>query len=963
MPARATIATDAPTLSLDGQWTFRFDERGGQEDSAFAATDFDDSVWDRLEVPSTWVLRGYGAPAYTNVRYPFPIDPPRVPSTNPRGDYRREFDLPTDWPSGSRSVLRFDGIESFGRIWLNGNEIGFTRGSRLPSEFDVTEVLRSGRNVLAVQVHQWSSGSYLEDQDMWWLPGLFRSVTLLSRPPGGIDDAFVQGDWDPTTGHGWLRVDVASHVEVNLPALGLRGLAPGRWHDIGAVQPWSAEEPVLYDVELRTTSESAVIRTGFRRIQIEDGVLLANGRRLVFQGVNRHEFHPRDGRSLDAETMLTDVLLMKRHNVNAVRTSHYPPHPHFLDLCDEYGLWVIDEGDLETHGFEESRDGGAEWQGNPAGDAPAWRAALLDRMKRMVERDKNHPSVIIWSLGNESGQGANLRAMAQWAKGRDPRRPIHDVGCREADYVDVFGRMYDELAVAAGILAGDVPMTRTEEARDRVARMPYLLSEYGHAMGNGPGGLAEYQQFFRDNPRAQGGFIWEWIEHGIPQRGARGVERYAYGGDFGEPLHDSNFVIDGLVHPDRTPTPGLIEYAAQISPVAMAVDTDGTVNVENRYHTIDLGHLTVRWEVSEGGHQVADGRLPMPAVRPGEAGALRIPLPDSAAPDPRTDRVLTVRAVLADDAAWAPAGHAVASAAAVVSAATPAAPATGATPVVEGTTITLGPLQLSRQGAVQSIGNVAVGDLHVDLWRAPTDNDDAPDRIGQRRGDKRSLTERWRAAGLDRLEHRVDGVDVADDAVTVRSRVAAADSRDALAVSYRWTSDGNRVDLDVTVRPEGAWQQPWPRIGLDFTLPASFTDVEWDGLGPGEAYPDTRAGVVPGRFRSAVDDLQAPYIRPQENGARLDVTWARLAAGDQALQLHLDPAMMLTVRPWSTVALDRAEHTDELVVDETRMHVHVDIAHQGIGSASCGPQPWPSYWLAAADVDWRITFIPGSTAE
>jgi beta-galactosidase len=390
-------------LALNGDWAFRLSPRAdGPVD--FADPDFDDAGWDRLPVPSHWQLHGYGAPAYTNVRYPFPVDPPFVPDENPTGDYRRAFELPGGWTD--TTVLRFDGVDSCARVWLNGTYVGTTSGSRLPTEFDVTDLVQPGHNTIAVRVHQWSSGSYLEDQDMWWMSGIFRDVTLLSRPAAGIDDFFVHADFDAASGSGILRVDTAADARVLVPELGL-DLAPGETASI-AVEPWTAESPRLYRGELRTASETVAISIGFRRVEVVDGVITVNGRRILFRGVNRHEFHPETGRTLDEATMLQDILLMKQHNINAVRTSHYPPHPRFLELCDEYGLWVIDECDLETHGFFE------DWvpmPGNPVTD-PQWQDELVARMRRMVERDKNHASVIIWSLGNECGPGENLCAMA-----------------------------------------------------------------------------------------------------------------------------------------------------------------------------------------------------------------------------------------------------------------------------------------------------------------------------------------------------------------------------------------------------------------------------------------------------------------------------------------------------------------------------------------------------------------------
>ena len=516
-------------------------------------------------------------------------------------------------------------------------------------EFEISEAVRPGEeNVLAVRVHQWSAGSYLEDQDMWWMSGIFRGVSVLARPAGGLEDVFVHADYDHVRGAGTLRVDTDAPARVLVPELGL---------DVGAretvavpgAEPWSAEVPRLYDAEVVSAGERVQLRIGFRTVVVEDGLLKVNGRRVLLRGVNRHEFDPDRGRVMSEELMRRDVELMKAHNINAVRTSHYPPDPRFLDVCDELGLYVIDECDYESHGFFP-----LGWRGNPSDD-PAWEAALVDRMRRTVERDKNHPSIIMWSLGNESGSGRNLAAMAAWARARDPSRPLHyehDWSCRD---VDVYSRMYATHAEVDDIGRGEEAPLDDPELDARRRGLPFILCEYAHAMGNGPGGLSEYQELFERHPRCQGGFVWEWIDHGLRQRTPDGGERYAYGGDFGEPLHDGNFVADGLLFPDRTPSPGLLEFKKVIEPVRIE-GGDGGLRVANLHDFRDLAHLRFAWTLEEEGALVADGELDVGAVPAGEAAELS--LPDL--PATRGETWLTVRAVLAADEPWAPAGHEVA---------------------------------------------------------------------------------------------------------------------------------------------------------------------------------------------------------------------------------------------------------------------------------------------------------------
>jgi beta-galactosidase len=554
----------------------------------------------------------------------------------------------------------------------------------LPTEFDVTDLLHAEPpNVLAVRVHQWSSGSYLEDQDMWWMSGIFRDVTLIARPPLSINDYFFRADFDSDTGGGTLRIDADLEARVVTPELGVDVLS-GQTVSVENVDPWSAESPRLYDGELSTEGERIPLRIGFRRVAIVDGVLTVNGRCVLFRDVNRHEFHPDTGRTLDDSVMLQDVLLMKQHNVNAVRTSHYPPHPRFLELCDEYGLWVIDECDLETDGFF---DGWEPFPGNPVAD-PHWEVTLVDRMRRMVERDKNHPSIIIWSLGNECGPGQNLGAMARWARDRDPSRALHyerDWSCAD---VDIYSRMYsthDEVDEIGRRAESPLPDPVLDSRR---RQMPFILCEYAHAMGNGPGGLTEYQDLFDKYPRCQGGFVWEWIDHGLRSHTPDGREFYAYGGDFGEPLHDGNFVADGPLFPDRTPSPGLLEYKKVVAPVRIEPDGEGQLRVTNRYDMSDLDQLTFDWLLEEEGTTVAQGTIAVPHLAAGHAASL--PLPEL--PSTSGEAWLTIHATLDTVQPWAPAGHEVASGQLPISRAPNTSPAVGAPrrPAVHDERVSLG---------------------------------------------------------------------------------------------------------------------------------------------------------------------------------------------------------------------------------------------------------------------------------
>ncbi len=925
LPPRSWYAaSDAAALSLNGPWRFRLSPTADAQDDAFAADGYDPAAWDQIAVPGHWVLQGHGAPHYTNQLYPFPVDPPRVPTENPTGDHLRVFDLPADWPERGTAVLRFDGVESCARVWLNGTELGDFKGSRLAHEFTVGPLLRPEGNVLAVRVHQWSAGSYLEDQDQWWLPGIFRDVTLLHRPEGCAADFFVHSSYDHRTGTGTLRVDSDVQGRVTVPELGV-DVATGEEAAV-PVRPWTAETPRLYDGVLATAGERIPLRVGFRTVAVEDGLIKVNGRPVLLRGVNRHEFHPETGRALDLETMRADVLLMKRHNINAVRTSHYPPHPAFLDLCDELGLWVIDECDLETHGFT-----AVGWRGNPVDD-DRWTPALLDRAARMVERDKNHPSVVLWSLGNECGTGRGLTAMADWIRARDPGRPLHYEGDRSCADTDVYSRMYADHAEVESIGRG------TDEGPEARRHLPFILCEYGHAMGNGPGGLSEYQRLFETYERLQGGFVWEWIDHGI----AHPAYGYAYGGDFGERPHDGNFVCDGLLFPDRTPSPGLVAYKKVIEPVRIEGDgRAGTVRITNLHDFADLSHLAFTWSYDVDGESVADGTLAVPTVAPGESTEVKLPPAPTRGKDAETR--WTVRARLARGTAWAPGGHVVAWAQLPVEVGMILPVPGGTAPVREDGRIRLGPAAFDAHGTLLSFGGLTVEGLRVDVWRAPTDNDN-----GMPWRPEPSVAARWRALGLDRVQHRLDAVELGEDALTVRSRVAPAASDLGLRVAYRWQSDGTRLLLTVDVVPEGAWTVPLPRVGIRFGLPGAAGPVRWFGGGPGEAYPDTAQAALVGVWESDVDALQTPYVRPQENGARPDVRWAEVGG----LRIDSDHGPWFTARRWTTEHLDAARHRPDLVPGDT-VWVNLDSGLHGIGSQSCGPGVLPQYELTATH--WRFS--------
>ncbi|HEY0248305.1 MAG TPA: glycoside hydrolase family 2 TIM barrel-domain containing protein [Gryllotalpicola sp.] len=968
---RSWLRTDAPRQDLSGEWDFRF----GRTPEAL-----EEAPWGTITVPSHWVLGhdgAYGEPIYTNIRYPFPVEPPHVPDENPTGDYRRTFEPPADWLDGERFHgvrLRFDGVESAYEVRLNGRFVGTGTGSRLAQEFDVAAALRPGSNELQVRVQQWSAGSYLEDQDQWWLPGIFREVTLEARPAGGIEDLWLRTSWQE--GHGGLDPEIragadAFPIRLTIPELGLDVTWSGpdevRPLTVAGAEPWSSEQPRLYPATIAARGETVTQRIGFRTVEIVGDLFLVNGRRLVFHGMNRHEAHPDRGRVFDEAHARADLARMKRFNVNAIRTSHYPPHPRLLDLADELGLWVVLENDLETHGFEE---GG--WVANPSDD-PAWHAAYLDRIERTFERDKNHASIVMWSLGNEAGTGANLAATAAWLHDRDAGRPVHYEGDHTGAYTDVYSRMYatpaELISIGGDGTASLLGCTPAESARQR--SKPFLLCEYAHAMGNGPGGLGLYEELFDRFPRLHGGFIWEWRDHGIRRTAPDGSDYFAYGGDFGEVIHDGNFVMDGMVLSDDVPTPGLHEFAAVAAPVRLTVGA-GELRVENRRHSAGTGDLALRWRVEDDGRPVASGELPAAAVAAGTTanvpfgpelsglmGSVGLP-----APTPAGERWLTVEAVLRAATPWAPAGHVVSQAQGRVQAQSPARLAP--LPTGRGGSVPPRPGDGARMpddvvfdghGSLRRLFGLEVSGPQLALFRAPTDNDaiaggpsyDGADPLAGR-GEGVTApphAQRWREAGLDRLTARVEELASDDGSLRVRTRWAPAAGRDAVWLDAHWEAHPDGVLLTLRIDPSRGWNTIWPRIGVRFELPAAIDGAEWFGLGPLENYPDSLAAARVGRFRAGLDELNVRYARPQETGHRGELRALSLTAGEQErVRIEAFPDERgrrpgFTLSPHTAEQIAAARHPFELP-PVTHTQLYLDAAQNGLGSRACGIDVWPS---------------------
>ena len=963
--------------TLNGEWQFGYFPNPQSVPDDFMEEDADLCEWDAIVVPSHWQMEGHGHPHYTNIRYPFPVDPPRVPTENPTGCYVRDFDLPTDW-EGRRIVLTVGGADSFFYAWVNGQKVGMSKGSRNAAEFDISKLVKPGANRIAFEVIQWSDGTYLEDQDMWWLSGLFREVSLTAFPKVSMFDFKVTAGLDKQYRDGQLAVEVLLHnsgtsakaltisaelltpagepalpkpvtVTFDIPAHG-EDYLPLPPQIVKNVEAWTAETPSLYTLLLTLTDakgatiQATSLQIGFRTIEIRKGILLVNGRRILLRGVNRHEFHTDLGRAVTYDAMLEDVLQMKRHNVNAVRTSHYSNAPAFYDLCDRYGLYVFAEADLETHGF------GYEAGRNPT-MWPEWEAAIVARGVRNTLSYRNHASIIVWSMGNEAGMGCNVEKEISAVRALDSTRPIHYERDTQATCVDIYSQMYAR------------PEAWAEKAKRYAGKLPVVLCEYAHAMGNGPGSLNDYVEVFDAHENAQGGFIWEWCDHGIRTMTKDGRPFYAYGGDFGEYPHDGNFIADGLVFPDKTPSPGLIEYKKAIAPVRCAPVNlaKGKVAIQNRYDFVDLAGLNCVWSLSENGTPIQSGTLPLPRIPSWKSVEVTVPFRKPRYPRAGAEYFLNLTFQLAVDTAWARCGHEVAFAQFKVPVQVPAVKR-----VLPASEFSLEYddrlLQLEVNDTLfqfdKSKGTLCALERHhipvldagplLAIWRAPTDNE------GGSCGIDRISTE-WRKVGYDKMVHAVRGFNVQPDGekcvICIQSRFAPIYRRWGIDVEYRYVieRDGSCL-LTVKGTPqldtkEFAEMPRLPRLGLELKVPSVLENVTWYGLGPGEAYRDTRDAQRVGLYKLTVDQLFTNYVRPQENGNRHQVR--RMAICDIksfGLLAVGTPLFDFSAKHCTNEQLDAAQHPHEIEQDDS-ITLNLDWAHSGIGSNSCGPELDAKYYL------------------
>jgi beta-galactosidase len=962
-------------LTLNGMWKFRYHASVLRVQDGFQDEHADVGDWDDLLVPSCWQTSGYDQLHYTNLKYPIPCDPPYVPDDNPAGAYVREFNLPDDW-AGKRQYVVFEGVNSCFYLWVNGAYVGFSKGSRVPAEFDITTYVRCGANRLAVLVLKWCDGTYLEDQDLWRYSGIFRDVYLLAREPAHIRDVFnrqtLSDDYKratldielDTTG----RLDVAAELrdpQGRTVATGSAAVDGRGTITLAVDEPllWNAEQPHVYDLYLSAGGETIRFPVGFRRIAVADGVFQVNGRPVKLKGVNRHDSHPQLGQTIPLNHMIRDLNLMKRHNINTIRTSHYPNDPRFLDLCDEYGFYVVDEADLECHGIG-AAESWAEGAFHKLTANPAWKDAFVDRAVRMVERDKNHPSVIIWSMGNESGYGVNHIAMAEWTRSRDPSRLVHYEGAAaiykgnpNTDALDVESRMYPSVEWVA------------EYGTNPDNKKPLFLCEYSHAMGNGPGDLKEYWDVIYSYPNLMGGCVWEWCDHGIRTTTPDGREYFAYGGDFGDMPNDGNFCIDGLVTPDRKPHTGLLELKQVIAPVVAEADdlAAGRIRVTNRYDFIDLSHVALHWKVEQDGELVSQGLIETLDIGPHDSKIVTIDgqLP----PGTRGDAYdLTLSFRLKRETRWADFGYEIAFAQFALPVAKAEAGAADAraslrTPAIsvreEGALLVIEGFDFRHQfdrnaGAFVGISKRGVEMLHgptaFAIWRAPTDND-------------MYIKKKWIEEGFDRATTKVyhsEWKKVGESEVEIRVSFSLGGYYrypflHAEAV-WRVSAAGEiALRVEANVREELEFL---PRFGLRLTMPKGNEEVEYVGFGPHESYIDKRRSVRRGKYVLRVDDLFENYIHPQENGSRFGTEWA-IVSNEQGMGLKFASpgGFSFNASHYTPEDLTAARHDYELKRrDETI--VHLDYKMSGVGSNSCGPQLLEPYRFQEKRFAFELTITP-----
>ena len=952
-------------VSLNGTWAFQYFDSYKEAVDPEEGLSFDEEEMGAIPVPSCWQNHGYGGHQYTNIRYPIPFDPPYVPEENPCGLYVRHLDVAADTLESQRVYLNFEGVDSCFYLWINGEFVGYSQVSHATSEFEIGDFLTPGDNTLAVLVLQWCDGTYLEDQDKLRMSGIFRDVYLLLRPQEHIRDYFVKESFSPDFSHATVTVELelSGQPQVEATLLSPSGEQVGKAQcaqgeplvfELDNPVLWNAETPVQYTLTLQTEGEVIPQKVGLRKIEVQDGVVYLNGVAIKFRGVNRHDSDPVTGYAISREQAKKDLVLMKRHNVNAIRTSHYPNAPWFLQLCSEYGLYAIAEADMESHGVAEKMGYHLEETYPDIADDPQFQKAILDRVQRSVIRDKNNAAAVIWSLGNESGWGENFEIAGRWVKEYDPSRLLHYENFltyhqeRTPDFsmIDLYSRMYASVEEVDDYFHGG-ELDKNLHGR----RMPFIQCEYIHAMGNGPGDAEDYQQRIMQYPGFCGGFVWEWCDHSV-YGGTTPDNRpiYRYGGDFGEFPHDGNFCMDGLVYPDRTPHTGLLEYKNVIRPLRASLVSGSTFRLHNYLDfTAAQDAVTLSYEVTQDGEALFGGNLDMPAIAPHGEGEVTLPeLPQGG--------VVTVTFFYAakEDSPFYQAGHPLGFDELVLW----EEPFFLDAPAAEGALqVEAGPDQVVFTGEafryvfdnetglftsmVYKNRNLLTRPMEWNTWRAPTDND-------------RNVAHQWRASGYDRPTVRVYSVEQEGNTLTCRLGIAAVTIAKFLDVQAEWTvSPSGRVDVKLHCQRDTRF--PWmPRFGLRLFLPQEFRGVEYFAYGPYESYQDKHRASRLGVYAQSVDAMHEDYIKPQENSSHWGCRYVTLTDGAFALTAAAEQPFSFNVSPYTQEELTAKAHNWELEpCGETVLCL--DYKMSGVGSNSCGPQLLPQYRLEEESFDFGFT--------
>jgi len=958
--------------NLNGVWKFMFLDAPEYSPEGFFNSDFDVTKMDDITVPGNWQLQGYGKMHYSDLWYNFPINPPYVPTENPTGIYKRTFFVEESYRD-KKIIIRFCGVDSAYHLWINGKEVGYSKVARNESEFDITDLIRVGEeNDVTVRVYQWSDGTYLEDQDMWWESGIFRDVELIGVPKDGINDYKVIADLDDEYKNGIFKVEafLRTTKEVNVTfelvdagentvftktVVAKEGKACID-EVIADVNHWTAETPYLYKLFMTVEDDGQIIEVipqnvGFRNIRLNGETFLVNGVAIKFKGVNRHDYSPQNGRVVSREEIEKDIILMKQFNINAIRTSHYPNSYYLYDLCDEYGMYLIAETDLECHGFELTGD--YKW----ITDDPSWELAYVSRMTRMIERDKNHPAIIFWSLGNESAFGCNFRKMTDVAHEMDPTRLVHYEGDFDVESADVYSTMYTWIEnPKKPYLMKDII---------EKSKKPHIHCEYCHAMGNGPGNLKDYQDLVYAHDKLQGGFVWEWFDHGIESFTESGEKYYRYGGDFGDDPSNKDFCIDGLIMPDRTPSPGLYEYKKVIEPITTtAVDIQkGIINLLSRYDFANLDRFNLVYKVMEDDVILQTGFMAVPSIEARANKDITLPYDLSAIKvKPGAHYYVNISYQLREDTRYASSGHELATAQFEL-------------PLYkEGIMVRPeGILNVEKEhttlhvkGANFSLDfNLVNGNLmnivrdgmqvlskgpRLTLWRAPISND-------------MEIIDKLKKVYFLHLEHEVVmNIDYHMEGNILKVEVDTINSTTNSAwhfkTKYVYTvCPSGDILIDVEGTPSGRVDlapDMLPRIGVSMHLDKSMEHVRYFGMGPGENYADSKEAAQMGLYANTVDGLFTNYVIPQENGNHMGCKWVSMT-NDRGMGLlaSTEGDFNFSASWYEDKDLDDAKHTCDLVKRDYIVF-NVDYKQNALGTNSCGQ--WQLDKYRAKFEDFKLSF-------